>query len=77
MVLMFAEWRWHLKVTGVGEGKYECKHVSGSEFKDVGLSQVIFRKKVCAEEQLDRFLDDIRGNAGVHVLRSRLPDRIP
>ena len=64
---MFAEWRWHLKVFGIREGEDECKHVGGREVKDVGVSQVIFRKKVCAEEQLDRFVDNIRGGATVDL----------
>ena len=31
---------------------------------------IIVRKDVCAEEQLDSFLDNIRGNAAVNLLQS-------
>ena len=41
VVLMFAERRWQLKVTGIRKREYECQHVGGREFNDVGLPQVV------------------------------------
>jgi hypothetical protein len=40
------------------------------KFSNVCLSKIIVGKEVCAEEQLDRFLDNIRGNAAVNLLQS-------
>ena len=56
-------------MTGVRQGQDECKHVGGWKFSDLGLCEIIIRKKVSAEEQLDRFFDDIRRNAAVDLLQ--------
>ena len=67
---MFVKGRWHLEATGVRQGQDECKHVGGWKFSDLGLCKIIIRKKVSAEEKLDRFFDDIRRNAAVDLMQS-------
>ena len=57
-------------MTGVRYREDECNHVGGRKFSDLCLCKIIVRKEVCAEEQLDRFLDNIRGNAAVNLLQS-------
>ena len=69
VIVLIVERRWHRESTDIWQWHDECKHVGMRKFTDIAGGEVIVRKEVGAEEELDRFLEYITWNSGIDLVK--------
>ena len=68
VIMLIVKRRWHRELTDGWQWHDECKHVGMRKFSDVTSGEVVVRKKVGAEEQLDSLLQYISWNSGIDLM---------
>ena len=68
VIMLFVKRRWHRESTDIWQWHDECKHVRMRKFTDVASGEVVVRKEVGAEEQLDSLSKYITWNSGIDLM---------
>ena len=67
VIMLVAKRRWHREATDVWQWHDECKHARVRKFTNIACGEVIVRKEIGAEEQLDSLFTYIAWNSGIDL----------